>query len=250
MLRRLSRLRPRRLGLRARIRLSFALGAFLLSLLLAGVTYVFTRSALLQQPPGRGDRPGLRERQTGRGRPPLQPGEHRAHAAAPPRLLVAPGVRPRPVVVGHVGVLLREPAPGAARRRDRERHARPHALPAVRPARAGRRHPAHGRRRQLLRDRVGRRGGGHPEQRRVGPRGGHRHHHVAGPGPRQPGRPPRRATARRRGPGRQGHRRRPARHAARTHRGQGPGPAGHRLQRHGRRAGGPRRARRPVRRPT
>ena len=47
MLRRLSRLRPRRLGLRARIRLSFALGAFLLSLLLAGVTYVFTRSALL-----------------------------------------------------------------------------------------------------------------------------------------------------------------------------------------------------------
>jgi hypothetical protein len=41
MLRRLSRLRPRRLGLRARIRLSFALGAFLLSLLLAGVTYVF-----------------------------------------------------------------------------------------------------------------------------------------------------------------------------------------------------------------
>lgn len=44
---RLSRLRPRRLGLRARIRLSFALGALLLSLLLAGVTYAFTRSALI-----------------------------------------------------------------------------------------------------------------------------------------------------------------------------------------------------------
>ncbi len=47
MLRRLARLRPRRLGLRARIRFSFALGAFLLSLLLAGFTYAFTRSALL-----------------------------------------------------------------------------------------------------------------------------------------------------------------------------------------------------------
>src|SRR5436309_15988106 len=47
MHRRLARLRPGRLGLRARIRLSFALGAFLLSLLLAGFTYAFTRSALL-----------------------------------------------------------------------------------------------------------------------------------------------------------------------------------------------------------
>ena len=45
MLRRLARLRPRRLGLRARIRLSFALGAFFLSVLLAGFTYAFTLAA-------------------------------------------------------------------------------------------------------------------------------------------------------------------------------------------------------------
>ena len=40
---------PRRLGLRARITLSFAIGAFLLSTLFAFVTYAFTRSAILRQ---------------------------------------------------------------------------------------------------------------------------------------------------------------------------------------------------------
>lgn len=40
---------PRRLGLRARITLSFAIGAFILSTLFAFVTYAFTRSAILRQ---------------------------------------------------------------------------------------------------------------------------------------------------------------------------------------------------------
>jgi signal transduction histidine kinase len=44
-----SRLRPQSLGLRSRIMLAFALGAFALSVLLAGTTYWFTRSALLRQ---------------------------------------------------------------------------------------------------------------------------------------------------------------------------------------------------------
>ena len=43
------RLVPRRLGLRARITLSFAIGAFVLSTLFAFVTYAFTRSAILRQ---------------------------------------------------------------------------------------------------------------------------------------------------------------------------------------------------------
>jgi len=45
----LARFRPRRLGLRARITLLFALGALLLSVVLAGTTYVTTRGALLRQ---------------------------------------------------------------------------------------------------------------------------------------------------------------------------------------------------------
>lgn len=45
----LNRYRPRRLGLRARITLTFALGALLLSVLLAGTTYIVTRSALIRQ---------------------------------------------------------------------------------------------------------------------------------------------------------------------------------------------------------
>jgi two-component system, OmpR family, sensor histidine kinase MtrB len=45
----LARWRPRRLGLRARITLTFALGALLLSMLLAGTTYFVTRSALIRQ---------------------------------------------------------------------------------------------------------------------------------------------------------------------------------------------------------
>ena len=43
------RLVPRRLGLRARITLSFAVGAFVLSALFAFVTYGFTRAAILRQ---------------------------------------------------------------------------------------------------------------------------------------------------------------------------------------------------------
>ena len=43
------RLVPRRLGLRLRITLSFAVGAFLLSALFAFVTYAFTRAAILRQ---------------------------------------------------------------------------------------------------------------------------------------------------------------------------------------------------------
>lgn len=45
----LARLRPRRLGLRARIVLTFSLGAAILSALLAGSTYVVVRSTLLRQ---------------------------------------------------------------------------------------------------------------------------------------------------------------------------------------------------------
>jgi len=45
----LGRWRPRRLGLRARITLTFTVGAFLLSLLLAGTTYGLTRSTLIRQ---------------------------------------------------------------------------------------------------------------------------------------------------------------------------------------------------------
>jgi signal transduction histidine kinase len=44
-----SRFRPRRLGLRSRITLTFTLGAFALSLLLAGTTYALTRSTLVRQ---------------------------------------------------------------------------------------------------------------------------------------------------------------------------------------------------------
>ena len=43
------RLVPRRLGLRARITLAFAIGAFVLSTLFAFVTYAFTRSAIVHQ---------------------------------------------------------------------------------------------------------------------------------------------------------------------------------------------------------
>jgi signal transduction histidine kinase len=46
---RLSRFRPRRLGLRARITLTFALGALALSVLLAGTTYLVARQTLLRQ---------------------------------------------------------------------------------------------------------------------------------------------------------------------------------------------------------
>ena len=45
----LARFRPRRLGLRSRITLTFTLGAFALSLLLAGTTYALTRSTLVRQ---------------------------------------------------------------------------------------------------------------------------------------------------------------------------------------------------------
>jgi len=45
----LARFRPRRLGLRSRITLTFTLGAFALSLLLAGTTYGLTRSTLVRQ---------------------------------------------------------------------------------------------------------------------------------------------------------------------------------------------------------
>ena len=45
----LARFRPRRLGLRARITLTFTLGAFALSLLLAATTYGLTRSTLVRQ---------------------------------------------------------------------------------------------------------------------------------------------------------------------------------------------------------
>ena len=44
---RIGRLRPRRMGLRARITLAFALGSFALSGLLAGTTYLVTRQTLL-----------------------------------------------------------------------------------------------------------------------------------------------------------------------------------------------------------
>ena len=40
---------PRRLGLRSRITLAFAIGAFVLSTLFAFVTYAFTRSAIVRQ---------------------------------------------------------------------------------------------------------------------------------------------------------------------------------------------------------
>ena len=46
---RLSRFRPRRLGLRARITLSFAVGALALSVLLAGTTYLVVRQTILRQ---------------------------------------------------------------------------------------------------------------------------------------------------------------------------------------------------------
>ncbi|HMK12690.1 MAG TPA: HAMP domain-containing sensor histidine kinase, partial [Acidimicrobiales bacterium] len=46
---RLSRFRPRRLGLRARITLTFALGALALSLVLAGTTYLVARQTLVRQ---------------------------------------------------------------------------------------------------------------------------------------------------------------------------------------------------------
>jgi two-component system sensor histidine kinase MtrB len=45
----LTRLRPRRLGLRSRITLTFALGTLVLSVLLAGTTYALTRSTLVHQ---------------------------------------------------------------------------------------------------------------------------------------------------------------------------------------------------------
>jgi two-component system sensor histidine kinase MtrB len=45
----LGRLRPRQLGLRTRILASFSLGALLLSTILAGATYVVTRSSLIHQ---------------------------------------------------------------------------------------------------------------------------------------------------------------------------------------------------------
>jgi two-component system sensor histidine kinase MtrB len=45
----LARFRPRRLGLRSRITLTFTLGAFALSILLAGTTYGLTRSTLVRQ---------------------------------------------------------------------------------------------------------------------------------------------------------------------------------------------------------
>jgi len=45
----LARFRPRRLGLRSRITLTFTLGAFALSLLLAATTYGLTRSTLVRQ---------------------------------------------------------------------------------------------------------------------------------------------------------------------------------------------------------
>ncbi len=45
----LGRLRPRRLGLRARITLTFTVGSLLLSLVLAGTTYLLTRGTLLRQ---------------------------------------------------------------------------------------------------------------------------------------------------------------------------------------------------------
>lgn len=47
--RRLARLRPRALGLQSRITLAFALGAMLLSTLLAGTTFALTRANLLSQ---------------------------------------------------------------------------------------------------------------------------------------------------------------------------------------------------------
>ena len=46
---RLSRLRPRRLGLRARITITFAVGALALSVLLAGTTYLVARQTLVRQ---------------------------------------------------------------------------------------------------------------------------------------------------------------------------------------------------------
>ncbi len=45
----LGRLRPRQFGLRARILVSFSLGALVLSAFLAGATYVLTRSSLVRQ---------------------------------------------------------------------------------------------------------------------------------------------------------------------------------------------------------
>jgi len=46
---RLARLRPRSLGLQARITMAFALGALLLSVLLAGTTFALTRANLANQ---------------------------------------------------------------------------------------------------------------------------------------------------------------------------------------------------------
>ena len=77
------------------------------------------------------DRPPLRTRR-----------EHRAHAAAPRRLLVAPGVRRRPLDRRSRRSLGRDALPAGAARDVSTTARRPHALPARRRARARRRDPA------------------------------------------------------------------------------------------------------------
>ena len=138
---RLSRLRPRRLGLRARIRLSFALGALLLSLLLAGVTYAFTRSALINNRESsvidqayknaEQVRDDLRSNASN-----LQPTLENLGAASAP--LVWAGGR---VVGPHLAVrprLVADVAPHEGHRRGHPGH---DALPPRRRTRAGGRHP-------------------------------------------------------------------------------------------------------------
>ena len=220
---RLSRLRPRRLGLRARIT-AVVRARRPAPVAAAGRRHLRVHPLGAHQPARERRRSTRPTRTPSRSRDdlPVQPrrtSSRRLRAtSAPPR---RPSCSAGATVVGpHVAV-----RPGrAARRRcatkvDRRRRAG-HGCSTASTASpcwpsASRCASVGG---QLLRVRVARRGPEHAAQRRPRPRRGHRHHHLARAAARQPGRPPRRAPARRRRPGGQGHRRRPPRHPPRADR--------------------------------
>ena len=162
----LARLRPRALGLRARITLAFALGALVLSVILAGTTFALTRANLLEPARVGGAEP--RRTSTPRsiktGLPSRTPTD--VQDILLPSLQLPNGARPvlhfaGPLVQPHRAVR-RERDPACAARDGRPRPARADDVRPAGQAGARGRHPAPVGQRAVLRARRARRPPEHP----------------------------------------------------------------------------------------
>jgi hypothetical protein len=222
-----ARARARRLGLRSRLTAAFALGAALLSALLAIVTYSLGQGQPRVPAGDVGDPPGVLQRQHHPGRPPhgrcepARPAAGARHRLGSSSFVLVDGAP----YSTDVSIGLNEIPEDLARRWPRV------ASPACATSSRGRRGwpsgPAAGRRRLVLRERVVQRGG---ERARLA------HHrplprrcadHRRRREPRRGRRPPGAPTPRRGPPGRRRHRRRAPRHPGHDGRRRRPRRPGH-----------------------